>query len=51
MCDVTRDPYPPLSQTVTLSQAPFPWSVTYFMDGYYISAFWGEKHVQECIYA
>ena len=24
---------PPLSQTVTLSQTPSPWSVTYFMDG------------------
>ena len=23
----------PLSQTVTLSQTPSPWSVTYFMDG------------------
>ena len=30
----THDLYPlPLSQTVTLSQTPPPWSVTYFMDG------------------
>ena len=26
-------PLLPLSQTVTLSQTPPPWSVTYFMDG------------------
>ena len=31
--DLYPPPLSPLSQTVTLSQTPSPWSVTYFMDG------------------